>query len=128
MPKRSSVKSESLYFFGFQSRWITILFSFREQWSKSNRVNLRVITLILQISKFCKLKILFHIRGVKSVAKALLSARKVWGSNPGSFKSYSVVNGSPPLRRFFGPASLRRKPRRWAPPFVARFGVIPRKE
>ena len=37
---------------------------------------------------------------------------------------YSVANGSPPLRRFFGAVLVRAELWRWTPPFVTRFGVI----
>ena len=39
---------------------------------------------------------------------------------------HSVASGSAPLRHFFGDVLPGAKPRRWAPPLVTRFGVIPR--
>ena len=57
-----------------------------------------------------------------------LSLREVRGSIPVPIKSDTVpptARQSSPLRRFFGAVLPGAKPRRWAPPLVTRFGVMP---
>ena len=66
-------------------------------------------------------------RPVSSVVTTLLSVKEVWGSIPGLVKSDTV---SPTARHRCDASSelcySGAKPRRWIPPLVTCFGVIPR--
>ena len=59
------------------------------------------------------------------ISKASLLAREVWGSIPGSVQSETVATARhlcDVSSELYCPGD---KPRRWTPPLLTRFGVIP---